>query len=251
MTGIDGCEGLLNPQQKNLVIIPAYNEAENIGSVVDEIKSTALPLDILVIDDGSIDHTTEVAQAHGARVVRLPINLGIGGAVQTGFKFARDNGYDVAIQIDGDGQHIPSELPILLDVLARNEADLCIGSRYIGERQYRTPFARRLGMIVFTAVNSLLIGQRVTDNTSGFRAYNRRAIEFLSRYYPTDYPEPEVVVILGRTGFRIQERAVKMRPRHSGESSINSWRAIYYMIKVLLAITVDVFKVYRQVGAQV
>jgi glycosyltransferase involved in cell wall biosynthesis len=185
-----------------------------------------------------------VARSHGARVITLPFNLGIGGAVQTGLKFACRHHYDVAIQIDGDGQHLPSEIPLLIAPLQRHEADVCIGSRYLGPRRYHTPLMRRLGMLIFSVVNSLLIGQRITDNTSGFRAFNRRAIEFLSANYPGDYPEPEVVVMLGRNGFRLKEVPVKMRQRSTGESSIGSIRAVYYMVKVLLAILVDVFKTY-------
>jgi glycosyltransferase involved in cell wall biosynthesis len=234
--------------RKRLVIVPAFNEEKSIGQVVDDILGCGLGFDVVVIDDGSQDRSAEIARARGARVIKLPFNLGIGGAVQTGLKFALRHGYDVAIQIDGDGQHVPAEIPNLLAPLQRQEADVVIGSRYLGARHYRTPFMRRLGMIVISAVNSLLIGQRITDNTSGFRAFNRRAIEFLSNHYPSDYPEPEAVVILGRNGFRLKESAVKMRQRLAGESSINSLGAVYYMVKVLLAIIVDVFKTYPKVG---
>ncbi len=234
--------------RKQLVIVPAFNEENDIGPVVDDILGAGLGLDVLVIDDGSQDRTSEIACSHGARVITLPFNLGIGGAVQTGLKFAHRHHYDVAIQIDGDGQHIASEIPLLLAPLRRDEADVCIGSRYLGQHHYDTPFMRRLGMLVFRTVNSLLIGQRITDNTSGFRAFNRRAIAFLRAHYPSDYPEPETVVMLGRNGFRLKEVAVKMRQRRSGESSINSVRAVYYMVKVLLAIIVDVFKTYPKIG---
>lgn len=234
--------------RKRLVIVPALNEESNIGQVVEDVLGSGLGLDVVVIDDGSRDRTAEVARAHGARVIKLPFNLGIGGAVQTGLKFAFRHGYDVAIQIDGDGQHVPSEIPHLLAPLQSREADVVIGSRYLGARHYRTPFMRRLGMVIFSAVNSMLIGQRITDNTSGFRAFNRRAIGFLCAHYPSDYPEPEAVVILGRNGFRLKESAVKMRQRLAGESSIGSLHAAYYMVKVLLAIIVDVFKTYPKVG---
>jgi hypothetical protein len=234
--------------RKRLVIVPAFNEEKSIGQVVDDILGCELGLDVVVIDDGSQDRTSEIARAHGSRVIKLPFNLGIGGAVQTGLKFALRHGYDVAIQIDGDGQHVPAEIPHLLAPLQRREADVVIGSRYLGARHYRTPFMRRLGMLVISAVNSLLIGQRITDNTSGFRAFNRRAVEFLSNHYPSDYPEPEAVVILGRNGFRLKESAVKMRQRLAGESSINSFHSIYYMVKVLLAVVVDVFKTYPKTG---
>jgi glycosyltransferase involved in cell wall biosynthesis len=234
--------------RKRLVIVPAFNEESNIGHVVDEILGAGLGLDVVVVDDGSHDRTGEIARSRGARVITLPFNLGIGGAVQTGLKFAHRHQYDVAIQIDGDGQHISSEIPLLLAPLQHREADVSIGSRYLGAPHYDTPFMRRLGMLVFSTVNSLLIGQRITDNTSGFRAFNRRAIAFLSAHYPSDYPEPETVVMLGCNGFRLKEVAVKMRQRRAGESSINSGRAIYYMVKVLLAIIVDVFKTYPKIG---
>lgn len=234
--------------RKRLVIVPAFNEERNIGQVVDDIRSAELGVDILVIDDGSHDRTSEIARAHGAWVITLPFNLGIGGAVQTGLKFAQRYQYDVAIQIDGDGQHVPTEIPLLLVPLQCHQADVSIGSRYLNAPHYSTPFMRRFGMLIFRVVNSLLIGQRITDNTSGFRAFNRRAIAFLSANYPSDYPEPEAVVMLGRNAFRLKEVAVKMRQRHAGASSINSVRAIYYMVKVLLAIIVDVFKTYPKVG---
>lgn len=234
--------------RKRLVIVPAFNEENNIGQVVDDILGAGLSLDVVVIDDGSHDRTSEIARSHGARVITLPFNLGIGGAVQTGLKFAHRHQYDVVIQIDGDGQHVPAEIPLLLAPLQRQEADVSIGSRYLGLHQYYTPVMRRLGILVFSVVNSLLIGQRITDNTSGFRAFNRRAIEFLSPNYPSDYPEPETVVMLGRNGFRLKEVPVKMLQRSAGESSINSVRAVYYMVKVLLAILVDVFKTYPKVG---
>jgi glycosyltransferase involved in cell wall biosynthesis len=237
----------MEERRKRLVIIPAFNEEKNIGQVVDDVFAMGLGLEVLVIDDGSYDRTGEIAHAHGARVITLPFNLGIGGAVQTGLKFACRHQYDVAIQIDGDRQHLPSEIPLLLTPLLRSEADVSIGSRYLGSSHYRTPLMRRLGMVIFSVVNSLLIGQRITDNTSGFRAFNRHAIEFLSAHYPSDYPEPETVVMLGRNGFRLKEVSVKMRQRYAGESSINSARAIYYMVKVLLAIIVDVFKTYPKI----
>ncbi|RME00925.1 MAG: glycosyltransferase family 2 protein [Calditrichaeota bacterium] len=230
-----------------LIIIPAYNEEENIERVIREIRDTQLPADILVINDGSIDATARKASEAGAVVISLPYNLGIGGAVQTGFKYALRHGYRYALQLDGDGQHVAEEIPKILGPVQNDEADMVIGSRYIGESTYKTPAMRRFGMLVFRWVNSALIGQKITDNTSGFRAFNARAILFLAKYYPADYPEPEAVVVMGRNGFRVKEVAVKMRQRSAGESSINAVRAIYYMIKVLLAIFIDVFKSYHKV----
>lgn len=221
-----------------LVIVPAYNEEGNIAGVIADLRSLGRPLDILVINDGSHDATSARARATGeAIVVDLPKNLGIGGAVQTGFKYAARNGYQVAIQFDGDGQHLAAEIPKLLAGLAQGTANLVIGSRFLESHAgYRSTFVRRLGIRVFEGLNSLLIGQRITDNTSGFRAYDQRAILLLARHYPVDYPEPEAVILLGRNGFRIAETATVMRERQSGDSSISGLKGIYYMIKVVLAV---------------
>ena len=221
-----------------LVIVPAFNEAENIGRVLADIKSLELNPDILVVNDGSWDGTYAAAKAsRQALVVNLPNNLGIGGAVQTGFKWAARNRYSNAIQFDGDGQHIAAEIPKLLQVLETQSVGMVIGSRFTEKHSgYRSTFARRLGIRVFKMVNSLLIGQTITDNTSGFRAYNRPAIEFLARHYPIDYPEPEAVILLGKNGFAIAEVFTSMRERQAGGSSISGVKSVYYMVKVLLAI---------------
>jgi len=221
-----------------LVIVPAYNEEKAVAGVIEDLRSLELSLDILVVNDGSKDATSAQARATGqARVVDLPKNLGIGGAVQTGFKYAARHGYRIAIQFDGDGQHLASEIPGLLQTLKTGRANMVIGSRFLeNQAGYRSTFARRLGIRLFQVVNSLLIGQRVTDNTSGFRAYDREAIEFLARYYPVDYPEPEAVILLGRNGFRMTEVFTLMRERQGGGSSIAGMTGLYYMIKVLLAI---------------
>jgi glycosyltransferase involved in cell wall biosynthesis len=172
-----------------------------------------------------------------ALVIDLPNNLGIGGAVQTGFKYAARNGYEMAVQFDGDGQHLASEIPGILRVLEEKQADMVIGSRFLGQHDgYRSTFLRRFGIRAFEGVNSLLIGQRITDNTSGFRAYNQWAIEFLAVHYPVDYPEPEAVILLGRNGFTIAEEPARMRKRQGGGSSITGFKSAYYMIKVLLAV---------------
>jgi hypothetical protein len=221
-----------------LVIVPAYNEAKAIGGVIEDLRGVEIPLDILVVNDGSADATSARARATGhALVVDLPKNLGIGGAVQTGFKYAQRNGYRIAVQFDGDGQHLASEMPKLLKVLEERGANMVIGSRFL-QRQggFRSTFVRRVGIMTFQILNSLLIGQQVTDNTSGFRAYDRMAIDFLARYYPVDYPEPEAVILLGRNGFRIEEESALMRERQEGESSIYGLKSAYYMVKVILAI---------------
>ena len=221
-----------------LVIVPAFNEEGSIVRVIEGLAKLQLALDILVVNDGSADGTSQAARSTGrARVVDLPKNLGIGGAVQTGFKYAARNGYPLAVQFDGDGQHLAGEIPKLLRVLEDRKANVVIGSRFLAKQTgYRSTFVRRIGIRLFQAVNSLLIGQRVTDNTSGFRAYDRRAIEFLARDYPVDYPEPEAVILLGRNGFAIAEAVTLMDERQEGESSISGLSGAYYMIKVLLAI---------------
>jgi hypothetical protein len=219
-----------------LVVIPAYNEAENIRDVINCLREMRTHLDILVINDGSSDKTGSIAAA-GANVINLPNNLGIGGAVQTGFKYACRNGYQTTIQFDGDGQHLAEEIPKLLRGFTDSNTDMVIGSRFLKPHNgFRSTFIRRIGIRIFQLINSLLIGQRITDNTSGFRAYNRNAIEFLAQNYPIDYPEPESVILLGRNGFRVSEVSTLMRERQGGGSSISGVTGVYYMIKVLLAI---------------
>lgn len=221
-----------------LIIVPAYNEEKSVVRVMEDLAGLQPEVDILVVNDGSADQTSRVARAAGgAQVVDLPKNLGIGGAVQTGFKYAARQGYSVAIQFDGDGQHLASEVPKLLQSLREQQANMVIGSRFLDEESgYRSTFVRRIGIRLFQTVNTLLIGQRVTDNTSGFRAYDRRAIEFLARYYPVDYPEPEAVILLGKNGFRMTEVPARMQERQGGGSSIAGFTGGYYMVKVLLAI---------------
>ncbi|ADH85075.1 DUF2304 family protein [Desulfurivibrio alkaliphilus] len=234
--------GKLEEAKKNadiLVIVPAYNEGNNIVEVITDLLNNAgLPLDVLVINDGSIDHTGPAARATGrALVIDLPKNLGIGGAVQTGFKYAARHNYQIAVQFDGDGQHLASELPKLVQAIQARHADLVIGSRFVHKHAgFRSTFVRRLGIRTFQLLNSLLIGQKITDNTSGFRAYSQPAIRFLAKHYPTDYPEPEAVILLGRNGFKITEEATEMRERQGGDSSISGLLGIYYMLKVTLGI---------------
>jgi len=227
---------------KILSIVPALNEEKNIAKVVRQLKEHPLKVDVLVVNDGSVDRTAEIARETGAIVVDMPFNVGIGGAVQTGFIFADRKNYNVALQFDGDGQHNVDEIEKIIRPILNNEADVVIGSRYKQNSGYNTPVMRRLGMIIFATVNSLIIRQRIADNTSGFRAYNKKAIRFLSKDYPSDYPEPEAVVLLGRSGFQLMEVPVSMSQREHGKSSINSLHSVYYMIKVLLAIFIDIFR---------
>lgn len=224
-------------RERILIIIPAYNEEKNIANVIQSLVDASPIYEPLVINDGSKDNTQHEAEASGvATVVQLPSNLGIGGAVQTGFKYAFYNNFDYAIQFDGDGQHLASEIPKLLRPLQANEYDVCIGSRFVEKTQgFQSTFMRRIGIRIFELMSSLLIRKKITDSTSGFRAYNKQAIAFLSANYPTDYPEPETIILLGMNDFRIQEISVEMVERQGGESSISGWRSAYYMIKVILA----------------
>ena len=225
-----------------LVIIPALNEEASLARVITNIKAALPWADVLVINDGSLDGTARVAEAAGARVVTLPYNLGIGAAMQTGFIFARDHGYDFAVQVDGDGQHDPHEMDLILNPVLAGEADVAAGSRYIEDRGYITPWLRRVGIVVLAILISLLVRRRVTDPTSGFRASNRRAIEYCARHYPSDYPEPESVVEFARAGLRLREVPVTMNPRYGGQSSITPFRSFYYMVKVILAIFIDLLR---------
>jgi glycosyltransferase involved in cell wall biosynthesis len=221
-----------------LIIIPAYNEAENIASVIDQLHRDGNgQWDLLVVNDASKDDTGNIARATGrAYVVDLPFNLGIGGGVQTGFKFARKYGYTIAMQFDGDGQHQASEIPKLLELVRSGAADVAIGSRFNQKHDgFRSSATRRLGIRIFEWFSFLLIRQRITDHTSGFRAFNRKAIEFLADNYPSDYPEPEAIVMLGKNGFRMKEVFTQMMERQGGISSISLAKGPYYMIKVLLS----------------
>lgn len=218
--------------------MPAFNEEDCIDKVIYDLKNTNPDWDVLIVNDGSKDNTSEVAKStNKAKVIDLVSNLGIGGAVQTGFKFAARNYYDIALQFDGDGQHIASEIPKLIDPIINNEVDVVIGSRFaVSHKGWKSSVPRRLGIFIFTVLNKLLIRQRITDSTSGFRAYNKEAVEFLASNYPMDYPEPEAIILLGKNGFKLKEIHAEMKARETGTSSINYRRAVYYMIKVVLAI---------------
>jgi glycosyltransferase involved in cell wall biosynthesis len=227
---------------KILIIIPAYNEEESLPGVIQDLRKHIPEADILVVDDGSRDRTADIARQAGVSVTSLPFNLGIGGAMQAGYKYAFEKEYDVAIQVDGDGQHAPKEIRKLFENLIKNGNDMTIGSRFLGGSEYRASLMRRVGIAILSMVVSVLIRQKVTDPTSGFRAASRKAIQLFTLDYPQDYPEPEVLVLLSRNGLKIEEVPVKIEQRSFGESSITNIRAIYYMIKVLLAILVDCFK---------
>jgi glycosyltransferase involved in cell wall biosynthesis len=229
---------------RRVAIVPAMNEEGIVGRVVDELRAFDPGLDVVVVDDGSYDRTAAVAREHGARVLRLPFNLGIGGAVQTGFRFAFENGYDLAVRVDGDGQHDPSQLERILRPVLAGEADIATGSRFadVGNDGYRSSRSRCLGIRLLALVVSRITGRRVTDTTSGFQALNRKAIALFARDYPHDYPEVEAAVMVSRHRLRAVEVPVSMRERAAGRSSITALRSVYYMVKVLLAIFVGLFR---------
>lgn len=222
---------------KTLIIIPVYNESASIGGILDEIAETFPQYDILVVNDASTDESGRIAAANSnAVVVNLPFNLGIGGAVQTGFKYARENDYEIALQFDGDGQHQVTEISKLIPVIEEGKADIVIGSRFNKKTVgFTTHSLRRVGIWIFQWFSYMMIGQKITDHTSGFRAYNRKSFCFLANHYPTDYPEPEVVILLGRNHFVITEVFTQMLRRQGGVSSIPVAKGPYYMVKVMLA----------------
>jgi glycosyltransferase involved in cell wall biosynthesis len=222
-----------------LAVIPAYNESATIANVVEEVHRYAPEFDALVVDDGSTDGTDLVASAAGATVLKLPFNVGIGGAVQTGFVYAREHSYDFLAQVDGDGQHDSLELERLKATMEEETVDMVCGSRFLtDDYRYPAPISRRTGIHIFAFLLSRIIGMRVSDPTSGFRLYNHRAIELFARYYPHDYPEVEAVLILHRHRMRMSEIPVRMYVRGGGTSSISTGKSAYYMVKVLLALFV-------------
>ena len=225
--------------KKILAIVPAWNEVENIGPVIQNLKTTSPWLDVLVIDDGSTDQTAEVARAHGAMVISLPVNLGIGGAVQTGFLYAVKNHYDVALQVDGDGQHRAEEIKKLVDPVLMGETDVTIGSRFLEKTSYKSAWPRRLGIYLLSKTIQSVVRKSYTDPTSGFRAYNQKALRIVSTHYSTDYPEPDAIVTLLKNGLRVIEVSVEMDARLSGSSSITPFKSGYYMFKVSLAIILN------------
>ena len=224
---------------KLLAIVPAYNESGAIAATVTDILDSAPGFDVVVVDDGSTDDTAEIARTAGAHVIRHPFNIGIGGAEQSGYQYALDRGSDVAVQVAGDGQHDARYIPELLQMLRSDpRLNMVSGSRFIGDGEsgYQSSATRRMGIRIFSGVLSRITGRAVTDPTSGFRMTDRRGIELFARDYPHDYPEVEAVLMLHHHRLVAAEVPVRMRERTTGQSSINSGRSAYYMIKVMLAI---------------
>lgn len=221
-----------------LAIVPVFNEGASVRKVVQRLRRALPEFDVLVVDDGSTDDTVRQVPAD-VPVVSLPFNLGIGGAMQTGYRFASLHGYEVAVQVDGDGQHRPAEVRRLVEFLLDGEADLVVGSRFLESSKYRQTLVRKFGAWLLQMLICTLAGLRMTDCTSGFRAANRRVIRAFAHWYPEDYPEPEVVLLLKRAGYRISELPVKMRHRRSGQSSIGLMTGVFYVLKVAICLLLD------------
>jgi len=227
----------MSTNARYVAVIPAYNESQTLRGVIQSIQTEAPEFDIVVVDDGSTDRSAQIAQRAGVAVLRHPFNLGIGGAVQSGFQYAQENGYDFMAQVDGDGQHRADQLQVLIASMSEDPSiDMVCGSRFLTDSGYPAPISRRTGIHLFSQLLSRIVGQRVSDPTSGFRLYNRRAINLFARDYPHDYPEVEAVLMVHWHRLRMCEVPVQMLQRGGGVSSCRSGKSIYYMIKVLLAI---------------
>lgn len=229
---------------KKLIIIPAYNESENIKRTIEEVERKMPEFDYVIVNDCSTDNTLEICRENHFHVIDLPINLGIGGAVQTGYIYAARNGYEFAVQVDGDGQHDPAFLNQMAEYLEQNEVNMVIGSRFIDKEGFQSSSIRRLGIKYFTKLIQLLTGERVTDPTSGLRMVDSSIIKIFAEDYPKDYPEPESIVTVIRQGKKIAEIPVVMRERLGGVSSISFKKSVYYMIKVSLAILIARIRKY-------
>lgn len=227
---------------KKLIIIPAYNESANIENTVKDIVNNAPDFDYVIINDCSTDNTLEICERNGFNVVNLPLNLGIGGAVQTGYRYAYNNGYDIAVQVDGDGQHDPTFLEKMAETMLAENADMLIGSRFIEKEGFQTSRARRMGITYFSWLIKLFTRKKITDPTSGLRMINSDIIKVFAESYPRDYPEPESVVHVIRLGKNVREIPVIMRERQGGKSSIRFFSSIYYMIKVTVAILTELMR---------
>jgi glycosyltransferase involved in cell wall biosynthesis len=218
-----------------LVIVPAHNEEASLPATLRELMATAPDVDVLVVDDGSTDATAAVARTAGVAVVRHPINLGVGGALQTGFRFAFERGYEVGVQLDADGQHDPGYLAELTRPVIEGTCDVAIGSRYVAKSEYRAPLARRLGMLMFSGVVRLVLHQRIADTTSGYRAYHRSVMQVCQYDFPKDFPDAPLLIALARRGFRLREIPVRMRERQAGVSFYTLGKSLYYPYKNLLS----------------
>ena len=235
---------------KILIIIPCYNEEENIERVVANLKQAAPEADYLIVNDCSTDRSAAICRDNGFSYVSLPVNLGIGGGVQCGYLYAREHGYDITVQMDGDGQHDPAYLMEIVQPVLDGECDMCIGSRFVKKEGFQTSFMRRVGIRFLSGLIFLLSGHRVLDVTSGFRATNARMTAYFARHYAIDYPEPEAALAAILAGFKVAEAPVIMRERQGGVSSIHSFKSVYYMIKVSLALIIDRLSIRKSKGGR-
>ena len=224
---------------KKIIIIPAYNESANIVKTINAIRRSAEDFDYVIINDCSTDETRDICEANQFNIINLPINLGIGGAVQTGYRYAYEEGYDIAVQVDGDGQHDHSFLSRMAEYIESNGSDMIIGSRFINKEGFQSSGTRRIGIKYFTILIQILTGNKITDPTSGLRMVNRSVMKMFAYDYPKDYPEPESVVTVLRKGKKVDEIPVIMKAREGGVSSISPRKSVYYMLKVSLAILIE------------
>lgn len=234
---------------KTLVLIPCYNEEENIERVIENLRAAAPKADYLVINDCSTDGSRAILQKNGYSYLDLPVNLGIGGGVQSGYLYAREHGYDITVQMDGDGQHDPRYLQKVIAPIEEGRLDMCIGSRFITKEGFQTSFMRRFGIQILSALIHLLCGKKIKDTTSGFRACGKSLTAFYADHYAQDYPEPEAIIAAVMNGFRVGEEAVVMEERKGGVSSISALHSAYYMIKVILSLITYRLTFNRRKGA--
>ena len=236
--------------KKILVIIPCYNEEDNIVNTVENLRAVCPEVDFLVVNDCSTDSSADLLRSHHYPFLDLPVNLGIGGNVQCGYLYAVRHGYDVAVQMDGDGQHDPAYLMEDVQPVLDGRCDMCIGSRFIKKEGFQTSFMRRVGIRWLSGMIFLLSGKRVLDVTSGFRATNARMTAYFAQHYAADYPEPEAILAASLAGFTVAEAPVIMRERQGGVSSIHSFKSAYYMSKGALALLIDRFSIHKQKGGR-
>lgn len=225
-----------------LVIVPAYDEEQAVGGVVEEVRQAMPGVPVLVVDDCSRDATRDVARMAGADVLTLPYHLGLGGCVQSGYRLAWELGFDYVIRVDGDGQHDPRDIPVILEALKTSGCEMVIGSRFANGTGTYTSLIRSLGIRFFRLVLRPILGRPVYDPTSGFVGVNRAALEVFSKSFPLEYPEIEALVVLKRRAFRFQEVPCHIRPRRAGRSTITALKSLYYIIHVLLGVFVNVLK---------
>ncbi|WP_294451707.1 glycosyltransferase family 2 protein [uncultured Gemmiger sp.] len=235
----------MNTSARILVLIPCYNEQDNIVRVVEHLRETCPWADYLVINDCSTDNSAELLRSHGYNYLDLPVNLGIGGGVQCGYQYSRLHGYDVTVQMDGDGQHDPAYLATVVEPVLSGKLDMCIGSRFITHEGFQTSFMRRVGIRFLSAMIHLLCGRKVADVTSGFRATSAEMTSFFADHYAPDYPEPEAILAASLQGFRVGEAPVVMHERLGGVSSISAVKSVYYMLKVSLSLIIDRLAIRR------